>query len=455
MNQAACDTKAENGHDPDAPAAGVHTENDATSTTTDRRQVKRVLMLTHRLPYPPDRGDRIRSYNLLKLLSEHFEVGIACTSEESVWLQHHQLLSTIAERVVIQPISATYSKAKSALALAGGGAVTRNYYYRVGLAETIRQWHEQAPFDAVLTFCTGMIHYSRLLVPPPAGVNGKSNGHAANEAPPRHVLDLVDVDSIKWGEYAKHSWPPKRWAYAAEARRLRRIEAGRYDHFDAVTVVSEAEAEAYNSHVGGHPCVVPVGNGVDLEYFAPLEDVDSKTLAFVGVLNYRPNVDGLVWFTRNVFGMLRKRVPDAKLLIVGRHPNQRVKDLGEHPGVQVVGSVPDVRTYLEQASAVITPLQIARGVQNKVLEAMASARVVVGSTAASQGIDAVDGEHLFVADTPGQWVDTIERIFTDSPLRQRVAAAARQRVETGYSWNQCLMPMVQLLKGEHPAMLNR
>lgn len=419
---------------------------------------KRVLMLTHRLPYPPDRGDRIRSYHTLKLLAEHFDVSIACTSDEPVWLQHHQLLSTIAKRVAIQPISTKMSKIKVAHALATGKSFTPEFYYRQGLADTILQWDEQAPFDAILTFCTGMIRYARLLIPPINGSppkNGKptvGEGAASSESRhrPVHVMDLVDVDSIKWRSYAQHSWPPMSWVYGAEAKRLQRIEAGRYDDFDALAVVSEAEAQAYRDHVGDHPGLIAVGNGVDLDYFSPLPDTDSRTLAFVGVLNYAPNAEGITWFVHHVFWRLRKRVPDAKLLIVGRHPTPRIEALEEQAGVEVVGSVPDVRVYMQEASAIIAPLRIARGVQNKVLEAMACARAVVCSTAAAEGIDAQDGQHYLVAQDPEHWVDQLECVLTDSSQRQRLAAAARQHVEQTYCWEHRLSPLITALQDHIP-----
>ncbi len=412
----------------------------------------RVLMLTHRLPYPPDRGDRIRSYHMLKELARHFEVAIGCTSDEPVWLQHHQLLSTIAKRVGIQPISNNASKLKAFTACATGQAITPHYYYRQGLADTITQWHEEAPFDVVLTFCTGMIRYARLIVPTLAGkgAGAHRNGHTGSPKPIRHVLDLVDVDSLKWRSYARQTWPPLRWVYGAEARRLRRIESGAFDRLDAITVVSEAEAQAYRDEVGDHPGLTVVGNGVDLEYFAPLPDADSPTLVFVGVLNYKPNVEGLAWFVANVFAKLRSRLPDAKLMVVGRHPTPRVEQMGEQPGVEVVGSVSDVRVYLRQASAVIAPLRIARGVQNKVLEAMASSRAVVCSHQAAEGIHASDGQHLLVADQPDQWVGQIERLVTDQGLRRRIAEAARQHVAEHYSWSKRLEPMVDLLRTPPP-----
>lgn len=399
------------------------------------RAVRKVLLLTHRLPYPPDRGDRIRSYNLVKLLSRHFDLAVACTSDEPVWLQHHQLLRTMAKRVTIQPISDFYSKARGVAALVTGNAVTPASFYRVGLAEAIQQWHEQDPFDAVLTFCTGMIGYARLLTRLPN--------------PPRHVLDLVDVDSIKWRSYARSNWPPKSWVFSAESRRLRRIEAGEFDRFDAITVVSDAEAQAYREHVGDHPGLATVGNGVDLDYFHPLDEPESPhTICFVGVLNYKPNAEGITWFVNEIMPLLRERVPDANLLIVGRHPTPQVQELGRSPGVEVVGSVPDVRVYMQRSSAVIAPLQIARGVQNKVLEAMACRRAVVCSEGAAQGIRATDGKHLLVAREPIQWADHLHRVLTDAALRQSLAAAARAQVEQHYTWEDALAPMVKLIKGE-------
>jgi len=162
-------------------------------------------------------------------------------------------------------------------------------------------------------------------------------------------------------------------------------------------------------------------------------------------LNYKPNADGIEWFVRHVMPLLRQRIPEASVTIVGRHPTPAVKELGKAPGVQVVGSVPDVRVHIRQAGAVIAPLQLARGVQNKVLEAMSSERAVVCTPAAAQGISATDGEHLIVADEPEQWVDALVRIFSDSEYRQKLAIAARHRIVEHYGWDEQMQPMVDLL----------
>lgn len=419
----------------------AHMQSDPLEGTKTRR--KRVLMLTHRLPYPPDRGDRIRSFHLLKLLAKHFDVAIACTSDEPVWLQHHQLLSTMAQRVELQPITKHGSQFRGVMAMLTGNAVTPASFYRQGLADAIELWHEQKPFDCVLTFCTGMVHYARLLM------NKKPKpGAAASAAPLRHVLDLVDVDSQKWASYSKSSAIPMKWVYGMEARRLRAVESGQQDHYDAITVVSQTEADCYRQHVGNHPGLAVVGNGVDMNYFAPQSDPNNHHFCFVGVLDYKPNYEGVEWFVENVMPKLLERVPDAVFHIVGRNPTERVKRLSLKPGVEVVGSVPDVRVHLRECSAVIAPLQIARGVQNKVLEAMSSQRAVVCSPGAAQGVEGTDGEHLLVAHTPEQWVQHLENVFTNQDLRRHIAANARQRIEERYTWDKQLEPMVKLLGGE-------
>ena len=202
--------------------------------TLSRRPTRRVLLLTHRVPYPPDRGDRIRSYHLLKLLSRHFDVALACTTQEPVAAEHRHVLSQLTSRLAIRGLNPILSKARGAAALATGQPITPSLFYDPLLARQIVRWHEDKPFDAVLTFCTGMLRYGRLLTHP-AYRSARFAG-----ARPINVLDLVDVDSMKWAAYAKHTAGPMKWVYRTEATRLARVEAGLQDRFDAITVISGA-----------------------------------------------------------------------------------------------------------------------------------------------------------------------------------------------------------------------
>jgi len=400
-----------------------------------------VLLLTHRVPYPPDRGDRIRSYHLLKLLARHFEVALACTTTQEVTTEHRHVLSQLAGRLAIQRTNPVLSKLRGAAALATGRPITPSLFYEPRLAKKIVAWHDDKPFDAVLTFCTGMVRYGRLLMHPahrPPQLTGAS---------PINVLDLVDVDSLKWSAYAINTPGPMKLVYAAEAKRLARIEAGIQDRFDGVSVISEAEASAYREHLRDHPGLTVVENGVDLKYFSPMPDRASSVAVFVGVLNYKPNIEAVEWYIREVMPLVQKKLPDAEFHVVGRDPTPRVKALKNHPGVKVIGSVPDVRPYLKQASAVVAPLLVARGVQNKVLEAMASRRAVVCSPQAADGIRALSGRHLLVGDSPKTFARYVVALMRDDDYRRQVSAAARRCVERRYNWPGALRPMVKLLGG--------
>ncbi len=400
---------------------------------------RRVLMLTHRIPYPPDRGDRIRSWNLLQQLAENFDLSLACTSDEPIVPGSDKILRKHVQQLAIQRIDPLTTRLRGAAALACGAALTPTMLYRRELAKTIRRWHAEQPFDAVLTFCTGMIGYARLLT--------HFRHRKPGSKPVRHVLDLVDVDSAKWRRFAQNTKSPLRWVYAAEARRLRRIEAGEYDWFDAVTVVSDAEAETYRRHVGDHSRLYVVSNGVDGSYFFPLPESSKPKVAFVGVLDYKPNVDGICWFTDEVWPQVLEQIPGAQLLIVGKRPTTAVRALEQRVNVKVYPDVPDVRKYLAKAAAVIAPLQIAPGIQNKVLEAMASRRAVIATPQSAAGIQATPGEHLLIADGPRHYAGLVSRVLSDEAFRHRIAGAARQLIEQRYAWDRVLEPMIDLLAG--------
>jgi len=401
----------------------------------------RVLMLTHRVPFPPDRGDRIRAWHLLQQLSRMFDVSLACLADEPVSAVQYAELKRRTHRLAIRRIDPRTTRWRAAAALATGEALTPTALYRRDLAKQIIDWHHAEPFDAVLTYCTGMIRYARLLT------NVRHVPRGSGFTPIRHVLDLVDVDSLKWKRYAETARAPMKWVYGMESRRLRWIEAGIGDWFDAVTVVSDAEAEAYRRDVGVHGRLHVSSNGVDTRYFFPLPDLGKPKIAFVGVLDYKPNVDGVCWFADEVLPLIAKRIPGVQLLVVGRNPCPRVRELGERHNVSVFADVPDVRKYLAKASAVVAPLHIAPGVQNKVLEAMASRRVVVCTPGSAAGIDAVAGEHLLVGEGVRHFAALTARVLGDAPFRQRIAFAARQRVEERYAWEAALSPMMDLLTG--------
>ncbi len=402
-----------------------------------------LLYLVHRIPYPPNRGDRIRSYHLLRFLAARHNVHLACLADEPVPAEHKAALAAWCARVAIVPLKGRARWLHAAASLARGRSATAGLFESAELRKVVDAWARDTKFDAAVAFCSSMVPY--LHVP------------ALAETPA--IVDLVDVDSQKWFDYAAGASPPKRWLFRLEGRRVHRLEVNAARRCRALATVSEAEAKLCREHCAPTP-VYGISNGVDLDYFGatpPLAEqaveppVAEPQCVFVGALDYRANVDGLAWFCREVWPELRQRYPRASLTAVGRNPIASVRRLAELPGVRVAADVPDVRPYLARATAVVAPLRVARGIQNKVLEALAARRAVVASSGALEGIELEVGRHALQADSPGEWLEALSRVFDEATLRSELGAAGRAFVEAHHSWASRLQPFEDLLPRSIPS----
>ncbi|HVL14844.1 MAG TPA: TIGR03087 family PEP-CTERM/XrtA system glycosyltransferase, partial [Gemmata sp.] len=259
---------------------------------------------------------------------------------------------------------------------------------------------------------------------------------------------LVDVDSQKWLDFAAASRPPRRWLYRLEARRVRKLESGLPRWTRAVSVVSRAEADTYDSFAGLGSAIV-ASNGVDLDYFAPSDAATTLSCAFVGAMDYLPNIDGAVWFAREVWPRIRQQYPTAEYRVVGRKPAPVVEALAALPGVVVTGSVPDVRPFVASAAVIVAPLRLARGVQNKVLEALAMGKPVVAAPPALAGLGTKPGTDLLAAATPAEFADAVCTLIADPARRQELGAAGRSYVERHHHWEHCLEPLLERIYAPH------
>ena len=392
-------------------------------------------MLTHRVPYPPDRGDRIRAFHLLEAIASRFEVTLAAIADEPVAPSTLAKLESLCQQVLLAEARPIQRRAFAAKALFTGQAITPWAMYDRTLARHLMRLHALAPFDTVLTYCTGMVGYTKALY----------DASLAAQCNFRHVLDLVDVDSLKWANYAEQTRGPMRLVYQAEARRLREVEAGRVVPFDTVAVISDDEAARYREHVTDQHQPVVVGNGVDLDRFTPGKPTDEPVLMFTGVMSYKPNIDAVTWFARRVMPRVLAAVPSARFEIVGKSPTPEVIALGELPGVRVVGPVADTSDSLRGAAVGVAPMKLAPGVQNKVLEAMACGLPVVCTSPAAKGIDATPNEHLLVCDDESGFAAHCARLLLSPAERGRLGGAARQRVQARYHWAAATAPMLGLL----------
>jgi sugar transferase (PEP-CTERM/EpsH1 system associated) len=399
----------------------------------------KLLYLVHRLPYPPDRGDRIRSWHLLRFLAERADVDLACLADEPVKHEQRRALARVCRRVTIVRLGRArwYHAARS---LAGGRSASEGLFYSRELKDTLAKWAGETRYDRVVAFCSSMNPYLEL--------------RALVDVP--KFVDLVDVDSQKWFDYSARARGFKRMLFSLEGRRVRRLETKLARKAEALLVVSEPEANllrrfcpAANVHA--------VANGVDLDYFQGGAGVSSSSreaggtpalqpaLIFVGALDYRANIDGIAWFCREVWPRVRARYPNAMVSLVGRNPLAAVRDLGTLAGVKLVGQVPDIRPFMAAATAAIAPLRVARGLQNKVLEGAAMGKPVISTSAALEGFDLVPGEHVLRADSPDEWLSAISLVFEDSTERERLAAAGQRYVERHHTWSARLAPLADLL----------
>lgn len=393
-----------------------------------------ILFLARRVPFPPDRGDRIRSHHLLKGLARLGPVHVGCFAEGK---------DKAGEKALAQ-IAASHCIARRTkpLPLAGveavlaGKPVSLTAFHSHQLAGWVRDTIARHDISAIVVF------------------SGQMGQYVPEDFKGRVVIDLCDVDSAKFASYAQGG--ERVWLNAREARLLAAEEERLGQRADATILISEAEAALYRSRLRD-PAKVNVqviGNGIDAAFFDPAYGGSHPVLAgspgphfvFTGQMDYRPNEQAALWVIEALLPALRARLPQAMFHVVGRNPTARLMAHHGTPGVHVWGEVPDVRPFIAAADAVLAPLLIARGVQNKVLEAMAMARPVVLTPDAATGIAAVDGEHWLVsAPIPQTMAGRIADLLADPQAQAHMAAAARRFVLDHHGWEAMLAPLAALV----------
>ncbi len=400
----------------------------------------RVLYLTHRVPYPPDKGDRIRNWHVLRQLTQSFRVSLGCLADEPTPQSTIHKLSEICKQVSIEPISRFGRLSKAGFSFLKGRSLSEGAFYSRNLSRTIRHWHAGEPFDAIIVSATSLTPYQRM---------------PEFRTVPAFV-DVVDVDSQKWFDFAEAVRFPKSWLYRIEACRVRKIEHSLPSWAQASVLVSRAEAEVFESIAGPGSALVAT-NGVDLEYFQPGDSstITSPIVAFVGALDYLPNIDAAVWFTQHVWPRIRSAIPAAEFRLIGRNPARAVQELSSVPGVNLIGGVPDVRPYLQESAVVVVPMRLSRGLQNKVLEALAMGKATVVAPPALAALEAKPGVDLVRAESPDEWSRVVIDLL-NNPLRcNELGRKGREFVESKHHWGSCLNPMITAITHACSAKLNR
>ncbi|MHA7818468.1 MAG: TIGR03087 family PEP-CTERM/XrtA system glycosyltransferase [Erythrobacter sp.] len=397
-----------------------------------------ILFLAHRVPFPPNRGDKIRSANLLRKLAKVAPVHVGCFAESD------EDRNAVAELAALAASHRVVDRTKP-LVLAGVEAVlarkpvSLTAFHSPRLENWVHETVTMRNVETIVIFSGQMGQYV------PADFAG------------RVVIDLCDVDSAKFENYAANG--QRVWLNAREARLLASEEERLAHRADAMVLISENEAGLFRSRLQSpsRSEVKVIGNGIDADFFdpaicAPQPDIAAREgphFVFTGQMDYPPNEAAALWSAQHFLPAIREIEPQAELHIVGRNPTKALLARRGTPGLTVWGEVPDVRPFLAAATCVVAPLQIARGVQNKVLEAMAMARPVMVTPQAATGIDARDGEHwlLCEADARAMCLKT-ETILGDKAMSRALGRAGRQFVLDHHDWDAMLSPLEVLVRGE-------
>ncbi len=391
-----------------------------------------ILFLAHRQPFPPNRGDSIRSWNILKALAKLAPVHLVSFGDEAP--ETRQALEQVCSSVHLIAHQRNKTSAMVA-ALLSGRPASVELFRSTAFAQAVDSVRGAHHIAAIYAFSGQMGQYVNA---PPSAV--------------RFIMDFTDVDSEKFASYGRAAGGISGLANRFEARRLRAFEAQVAKRADINLFVSEAEEQLFRRVTGNDN--IPLGtleNGVDLERFRPDQavggdiDRDPPLIVFTGQMDYPPNVDAVSFFARDVMPLVRERQADARFAIVGRAPTQDVRQLAELPGVTVTGEVPDTRPWLSAARVVVAPLRIARGIQNKVLEAMACGKAVVVTPEAAEGIDACHGKELLIAGSAAAQADAVISLMHDPARRGRMEIAAHTAMEARYSWDAKMAPLKEFL----------
>ncbi|MFP4075040.1 MAG: glycosyltransferase [Halochromatium sp.] len=434
-----------------------------------------LLFLAHRIPFPPNKGDKIRSFNILRHLSAHFRIHLGAFVDDPNDWRHRDEVAAYCASLCLLPLNPRAAKLRSLAGLLTGEALTLPYYRDRRMRDWVRETLTASGPMRALAFSSAMAQYLPAL---------RSAELPHTGALPQ-VVDLVDVDSDKWRQYAQGHRGPMRWIYAREARRLLAFEREVAARASASVLVSEPEAALFRELLRDQDQgqgqgrvrkrrawgqarervedqapdpsarVHAIDNGVDTEYFSPERDhpnpfaPDSANLVFTGAMDYWANVDAVRFFADAVLPRIRHTMPEARFVIVGSRPMPEVRALGERPGIEVTGTVPDVRPYLAHAMGAVAPLRIARGVQNKVLEAMAMGCPVVATPQALDGLRDCAGMDWLVAEDPESLASLALRLLQrHGEERARLGAQARACVIAHYSWSEHLDRLLRLLQAE-------
>ena len=397
--------------------------------------MKSILYLVHRFPFPPNKGDKIRSYNFLKCLVKKYNVYLGAFIDDPSDGKYIKNLNDLCVDTCFVTINPKWQKISSLKGFISKEALSIPYYRSEKLRDWVNQLFAGNKVDIAFAFSSPMAQYITSSMSPEI----------------RKIMDFVDIDSVKWDQYASEKTWPISWIYKRESKLLLNYEENTAARFDKSIFVSNEEAELFKRLVPN--CIDKidfVSNGVDVNYFSPDESYvspftkNNKIIVFTGAMDYWANVDAVKWFVNNVFPSIRDKLGDVEFYIVGANPATEVQLLAKVDGVVITNKVPDIRPYINFSHVVIAPLRIARGIQNKILEALSLGKIVVASPAAAEGLDVIPGKHIYVAKNSDEFFTNIMKILTTTDI-DNMGDTARKYICDNYAWSKKLEKLTNII----------
>ena len=387
----------------------------------------RILFLSQRVPYPPNRGDKITTWRLLDRMRREHDVHCIAFSHGPEDRAGAAELEHMGVSITAIDLPPRWSRLRALPLLLTSKPLTLGVFGSKVLQREVDRRVPETDFAYAYSSSMGafLLPHTKL----------------------RRVMHFAELDSDKWHQYVEKTAPPMKWIYSREWKTLRAFEHELAHSFETNVFCTPLEERIFQREIPGAPSVV-LRNGVDLDFYRPApEDAEAGHLVFTGVMNYFPNVDGCRWFADEIFPAVREAVPGARFTIIGSHPTPEVLKLGEREGITVTGFVDDTRDWLRRGSVAVAPLRIARGIQNKVLEALAMGLPLVGTTPATQGTEGTAGEHFLVEDTAKGQIEAVTRLLRQPGEAAELARAGRRFVEERYDWEVVLGVLDGILAG--------
>jgi len=390
--------------------------------------MKTILYLCHRIPYPPNKGDKIRSFHEIKFLSGTSTLDLITLADDPKDMKYADDLKQFCRQVIVFPLNKKLATLKGAVSLMNGRSISQRYFYKKEVQRAVDSLTASHKYDALICFSSPMAEYVF------------SAAKKMEDLASTLIMDFCDLDSDKWNQYAEKKKFPLNLVYRTEAGRLLSFEKKINQKFNRSIFISQKEADLFKAH---HPEAKNIGiipNGVDHAYFNPgntdTEKEDTRpVIAFFGAMDYYANVDGALWFTEKILPLIKKKVPEVLFYIVGSNPDPRLKALTTDPCIKVTGFVEDIREYYARAKVCVIPLRIARGVQNKVLEAMSMGKAIVTTSQAVQGIEVYDDSLLKIENDSNEYAARVIDLLQNNSLRQKMGRAARDYIKEKFNWD--------------------